>query len=115
MGEIPAFHPEWLVTFWLTTPGLNLLNPHYLLIFIAIFTLGMYFFRKQRVAVQVPDEDEKRFKHLLMKKTVIEKQVDELEESRKQGSLTEEKYEQKAKELEKHLDQVKKELLHYTL
>jgi hypothetical protein len=112
----PAYHPEWLVTFWLTTPGLNWLNPHYLLILLAVGIVVRHFYKKRTAdIIDIPDTEDQRFKHLLLRKNVIEEQMGGLDGKLKSAEITEEDYARKLKEYHIHLDQVKKELQQYTL
>ena len=112
----PAYHPEWLVTFWLTTAGLNWLNPHYLLI---ILTAGMivrhYMKKKNAPEVEIPDTEDQRFKHLLLRKNVIEEQMGGLDKKLKAAEINEEDFSKKMKDYHTHLEQVKKELQQYTI
>lgn len=115
MGGLPAYHPEWVIRFWFGTPGLRELNPHYTLFFLAIILLGVIYFKRKQVLVPQPDVEEDRFKHLLMKKNVIEKQMAELELRRVQNNIPEEQYKEKLKEFQKHLEHTKQELHQFTL
>lgn len=112
----PAYHPEWLVTFWLTTPVLNALNPHYLLIITAAVIGSSYFIRKKRSSnEELPGKEEQMFKHLLLRKNVIEEQIDGLEAKLKAAEINTEDYEKLFSDYQRHLTQVKKELQQYTL
>jgi len=113
----PAYHPEWLVTFWLTTPVLNALNPHYLLIIIAAVIGSSYFIRKKRSSneEEFPEKEEQMFKHLLLRKNVIEEQLDGLEAKLKAAEINDEDYEKLFNDYQRHLNEVKKELQQYTL
>lgn len=113
--DIPAFHPEWLVTFWLTTPGLNVFNPHLLLILFMIVLIGIYYFKRKRKGIPQPDSEEMQFKHLLAKKTVIENELGELKREYEAGKLEGDQYMGKEKELQKHLDLTKRELKQFTI
>lgn len=111
--NIPAFHPELLVTFWLTTPGINKLDPHlvsFLLlgIIVVIFVVKL---RKRKAAVVQVDPDEQRFQRLIKEKGIIERKLVNLEQD--SGGLTVEQYKKKKNELEKHLQNTTKELQHY--
>ncbi|RSD27827.1 hypothetical protein [Mesobacillus subterraneus] len=111
----PAYHPEWLVTFWLTTPGLNLLNPHYVLIVLAVILAAGWFMKKRRTkAAEILDEEDQVFKHLLLKKKVIEQQLQELEARLMAAEVTEESFRKMKQDYHSHLDQVNKELEQYT-
>lgn len=114
MSEMPAFHPDWLISFWLGTPILNKLDPHVILIFLVAFILIGLFSRRKRMQKQEPDIDEKQFQLLLKKKAVIEEQMTRLEIQKKQGEITEEQYAKTIAEYKQHLDGVKRELLQYT-
>jgi hypothetical protein len=115
MGSLPAFHPEWLIRFWFTTPGLNRLDPHITLALLAaVLILFLYVKRKQTAYIQ-PDADEERFKHLLAKQRIIEKQMDELSASREQKQISDELYEGKMAEFRKHLERTRQELRQFTL
>lgn len=113
--DIPAFHPEWLVTFWLTTPGLNQLNPHILLILLMIILIGIYYFKKKRAEVPQPDSEERQFKQLLTKKAVIENELGELKSICEAGKLENDQYLEKEKELQKLLELTKQELKEFTI
>jgi len=115
MGGLPAYHPEWLIRFWFGTPGLRELNPHYILFLLTIVILGSLYVKKKKVIVEQPDVDEERFKHLLTKKNVIEKQMAELQQRREEKLITDEQYQEKIKEFQKHLDQTSHELHQFTL
>jgi len=41
--DTPPFHPEWLVRFWLETPGLNRLEPHLTLMIVVVCIDGFIF------------------------------------------------------------------------
>lgn len=107
----PAFHPEWLVTFWLSTPGLNALNPHFLLIILAAAIFIRLFIKKKNVTL---DAEDQHFRHLLTKKNVIEEQLAGIERKRMADEITNENYAQTVKAYQTHLEQVKKELQQYT-
>jgi hypothetical protein len=115
MGGLPAYHPEWIIRFWFGTPGIRELNPHYTLFFLTIIIIGFLYFKKKKVVIERLDEDEERFKHLLTKKKVIEKQMAELKQHREQDKITDEQYRQKLTEFQKHLDQTSEELHQFTL
>lgn len=110
----PAYHPEWLVNFWLTSPGLNLLNPHYVLMFLVVVIALLWFFQRKRTAVhEVIDDNEKLFRHLLLRKKVIEEELAGLEGRLGSAGMTEE-INKKMLDYQGRLDQVNKELEQYT-
>jgi hypothetical protein len=112
----PAYHPDWLVSFWLSTPGLNWLNPHYLLIILAaVFVLRYFIKRGTENQSEPPDTEDVRFKHFLLRKKVIEEQMAGLEVKRKAAEITEEDFLRKLKDYQNQLEQVKNELQQYTL
>lgn len=111
MAMGPAYHPEWLVSFWLSTPVLNLLNPHYLLIILGASILIRFFLKKK---AENSDTEDQRFRHLLAKKNVIEEQLSGLEEKFKAVEMTKEDYMKSVKDYQKLLEQVKEELQQYT-
>lgn len=112
----PAYHPEWLVTFWLSTPGLDRLNPHYLLIVLAAGLIVLHFLRRKPVIHEgLEDREEQAFKHLLLRKSVIEEQIGALEGKIKAGDIPEADLTKKLEEYQHHLEQVKKELQEYSL
>lgn len=112
--DIPAFHPEWIVTFWLTTPGLNKVDPHLLLVLLLASLIAVFYVkRRNRINVKL-DTDEERFQHLLLKKNMLEKELLELKKNHEEEKNPREQLLQKKKELEKHLDLTKKELQQYT-
>ncbi|MDQ0154106.1 hypothetical protein [Robertmurraya andreesenii] len=108
--DIPAFHPEWLVTFWLTTPGLNKLNPHLLLVIIVIFVIGYYFIKRRKKPIEKSDSNEEQFQLLLTKKNMLEKELNELRSKYEQEELENAGLANKKKELEKHLEQTMRQL-----
>lgn len=105
--DIPAFHPEWLITFWLSTPGLNKMDPH-LVLFLAVVAIILIFFvkRKKQTAIK-PQLDEERFQNLLKSKNNIEKELEEIVRSGVQD-------EARKQELEKRLALTKYELQQFT-
>lgn len=109
----PAYHPEWLVNSWLTTPGLNLLNPHYVLMFLVVVSALLWFFQRKRTAVnEVIDDNEKLFRHLLLRKKVIEEELAGLEGRLGSAEMTEE-INKRMLDYQGRLDQVNKELEQY--
>jgi peptidoglycan hydrolase CwlO-like protein len=117
MSKIPPFHPDWLVTFWFSTPGLKEMNPHLLLSMVAIIVLVIFFIKKTTLPaarIVTPTVEEEQFYHLLKKKQIIEQKMSELREWTERGELAEEKYQTKLSEYNKHLDKVNKELLYFT-
>ncbi|CAM3767346.1 hypothetical protein [Mesobacillus zeae] len=109
--DVPAMHPEWLVTFWMETPGLNQLNAHYTLALLGLFAGVLYFGkRKRQDGILVSDPDEVQFKHLIRKRTLIEDQMAELDKKLAEGSLPTEKYDDESRELSKHLAKVQQDL-----
>ncbi|MEH7886095.1 hypothetical protein V7654_17480 [Bacillus sp. JJ1609] len=106
-----AYHPEWLVTFWLSTPLLNALNPHYLLMILAAAIFIRLFMKKKNVTLDIEDQ---HFRHLLAKKNVIEEQLAGIERKLMADEITNEIYAQTVKAYLTHLEQVKKELQQYT-
>ncbi|WP_174734940.1 hypothetical protein [Mesobacillus harenae] len=115
MGKFPPFHPDWLITFWFKTPGLNRLDPHWMLGILAVFGTVILYSLWKRKQKSEPEADEQAFKRLLLKKNVIEEQLLNLEEQRKQGEITEVLYRKRIGEFQEHLDIVKKQLLQFTL
>ncbi len=107
----PAYHPEWLVTFWLSTPVLNALNPHYLLMILAAAIFIRLFMKKKNVTLDIEDQ---HFRHLLAKKNVIEEQLAGIERKLMADEITNENYAQTVKAYQTHLEQVKEELKQYT-
>ncbi|MBS8265299.1 hypothetical protein DYI25_12665 [Mesobacillus boroniphilus] len=111
----PAYHPEWLVKFWLTTPGLNMVNPHYLLIALAAVIALVWFLRKRRMpAEDMIGEEDQLFKHLLLRKKVIEGELAGLEARLSAAEITEENYKLLKLDYQSHLAEVSKELEQYT-
>ncbi|CAM3976721.1 hypothetical protein [Mesobacillus thioparans] len=111
----PAYHPEWLVNFWLSTPGLNLLNPHYVLMFLGVVLFLLWLFQRKRVAAhEVIGEDEKLFRHLLLRKKVIEEELAGLEGRLGSAEITEKIFNKRKLDYQGQLDQVNKELEQYT-
>lgn len=112
--DIPSFHPEWLVTLWLTTPGLNKLDPHLTLILAFVIIISFYFLKKRRAGLKQLDQEEEVFQRLLREKNMIEKRLENLEQENSQRLIPKEQYETKKKELEKNLNVAKKELCQFT-
>lgn len=112
--DIPAFHPEWIVTFWLSTPGLNKVDPHLLLLTVITLLVSVYFYKRRRNGIPQPDAEEEKFQHLLTTKQVLEKELLELEGLSEQG-ISNEQYLKKKQELEKHLDLTKQRLQQFTI
>lgn len=113
--DLPVFHPEWLVTFWLTTPGLNRLNPHIVLLLAAVCFIGFYLYRKKRVLSAEPDREEERFQQLMEKKNLLERDLRELERAHDQKEIVDGQYLKKREELEMRLEMTKYELRQFTL
>jgi hypothetical protein len=111
---VPAYHPEWLVNFWLSTPGLNMVNPHYLLIVLGAVIALAWFLRKQRKpAVDIIAEEDQLFKHLLLRKKVIEGELAGLEARLSAAEITEENFKKLKLDYQGHLAEVNKELEQY--
>lgn len=107
----PAYHPEWLVTFWLSTPVLNALNPHYLLFILAAGIFIRFFIKKKN---ETSDIEDQHFRHLLAKKNVLEEQLDGLVRKLGAAEITIEDYQKTVKDYHARLEQVKEELQQYT-
>ncbi|PLR79455.1 hypothetical protein CU633_00320 [Bacillus sp. V3-13] len=110
----PPYHPDWLVTFWLTTPGLNLVNPHYFLIGLIVLVIGIIYLKKKKSSRNRVDSEEGQFQLLLTKKEIIEKQIEQLELQRKQGDVTLEQYTKTIEEYREHLQGVIRRLHQFT-
>lgn len=111
----PAYHPEWLVKLWLSTPGLNMVNPHYLLIFLTAVIIVVWFLRKRRKpAEDIISEEDQLFRHLLHRKKVIEGELAGLEARLSGEEITEENFEKLKLDYQSHLAEVDKELKQYT-
>ncbi|WP_226677607.1 hypothetical protein [Mesobacillus jeotgali] len=111
----PAYHPEWLVNFWLSTPGLNMVNPHYLLIVLATaIAIVWYLRRRRKPAEDIIGEEDQLFKHLLLRKKVIEGELAGLEARLSAAEITEENFEKLKLDYQNHLAKVNKELEQYT-
>lgn len=110
----PPFHPEWLITFWLTTPGIRSLDPHVttVIILAIIILVGIYYLRKNKAPKQ--DEQEVYFQHLLQKKHVIDNQIKELKTQLDDGEISQEDYDKKLVDYETYLKKVKQDLLEFT-
>ena len=112
---VPAYHPEWLVNFWLSTPGLNMVNPHYMLIVLAAVIIVVWFLRKKRMpAEDIISEEDQLFKHLLLRKKVIEGELAGLEARLSAAEITEEHFKKMELDYHRHLAEVNKELEQYT-
>ena len=111
----PAYHPEWLVKFWLTTPGLNTVNPHYLLIVLGAAITVVWFLRKRKApAEDVIGEEDQVFRHLLHRKKVIEGELARLEARLSGAEITEETFHKMKMDYQSHLAEVNRELKQYT-
>ena len=111
----PAYHPEWLVNFWLATPGLNMVNPHYLLIVLgAAIAIVWYSRRRRKLAEDINGEEDQLFRHLLHRRKVIEGELAGLETRLSAAEITEENFHKLKFEYQSHLAQVNKELKQYT-
>ncbi|MBT2692979.1 hypothetical protein [Bacillus sp. ISL-55] len=111
----PAYHPEWLVKFWLSTPGLNMVNPHYLLIFLTAVLIVVWFLRKRRKPAEDSiSEEDQLFRHLLHRKKVIEGELVGLEARLSAAEITEENFNKMKLDYQSHLAEVEKELKQYT-
>ncbi|WP_226085539.1 MULTISPECIES: gas vesicle protein GvpG [Mesobacillus] len=111
----PAYHPEWLVKFWLTTPGFNMVNPHYLLIVIAAVIGVVWFVQKRKApSEKIISEEDQLFIHHLHRKKVIERELAVLEARLAEAEITEENFNKMKNEYQSHLAQVNKELKQYT-
>lgn len=113
--DLPVFHPEWLVTFWLTTPGLNRLNPHIVLLLAAVCFIGIYLYRKKRILSAEADREEDRFQQLVKKRNLLERDLRELERARDHKEIANNRYLKKREELEMRLEMTKHELRQFTL
>lgn len=105
--DIPAFHPEWLVTFWLSTPGLNKVEPHLLLILLITFFIIISYMKRRKRVLKKSHLDEEQFQELLQKKIDIEKELAEMIHKGEQS-------EPRKQELEKHLALTNHKLQQYT-
>lgn len=115
MTQLPPFHPEWLIRFWFQTPGLQSLNPHWVLITLAFIGIALFFLKRMKTTDEpVKDQEEEQFQHLMTRKQIIERKIAELEQQKLAGELTDTKYETKLAEYKKHLDKVNLDLLYYT-
>lgn len=112
--DTPAFHPQWLVDFWLTTPVINKIEPH-LASLIVLIIIGVVLFRRYyKGRSSEGDTQEAQFQYLLRRKQVIEKEINSLATQLENKSITEEDYEGKLKELEQFLDKVNDDLQAFT-
>lgn len=115
MTQLPPFHPEWLIRFWFQTPGLQQLNPHWVLITLVLIGIALFFLKRSKtIDPPVKDQEEEKFQHLLTRKQIIERKMIELEDQMQAGELTDEQYQTKLSEYKKHLDKVNLDLLYYT-
>ena len=115
MSGLPAYHPEWIIRLWFSTPGLQQLNPHYTLFILTLLTIMVVYLKKKRVKVAKPDEEEEAFKHLLMKKKVIEDQIEELTRSYEGNRISSQQYTQKRNEFQRLLDRTVHDLQQFTI
>ncbi|MFE8703345.1 hypothetical protein ACFYKX_22550 [Cytobacillus sp. FJAT-54145] len=114
MSEFPPFHPEWLITFWLTTPVLRSIEPHLVLVVIIGVIVFLYMKKRKSLRENKIDTTENMFQHLLNKRRVIEQQIVMLEKQKKQGDISIELYEKSIDEYKEHLEHVKNELIKFT-
>lgn len=105
--DIPAFHPEWLVTFWLNTPGLNKIDPHLVLILVIVAVVVAFFMNRRKQTEIKPKVDEEKFQNLLKNKKIIEEELAEINRIGVQDEV-------RKKELEKRLALTKHELQQFT-
>ncbi|ESU30954.1 hypothetical protein G3A_19235 [Bacillus sp. 17376] len=111
----PAYHPEWLVDFWLSTPGLNMVNPHYLLIFLAaVIAVAWFLGKRRKPAEDIIGEEDQLFKHLLLRKKMIEGELAGLEARLSAAEITEEHFEKLKLDYQSHLAEVNQKLKQYT-
>lgn len=117
MSQFPPFHPDWLVTFWFSTPGFKAMDPHVFLSVIAAIGLALFFIKKRKtppIRLVATNFEDEQFHHLLKKKQMIEQKMAELKVLSEQNGLASEQYQMKLGEYHKHLDQVNRELLYFT-
>lgn len=112
--NIPAFHPEWLITFWLTTPVFRSLEPHATLAVLLAIVIGVWFYFWKKKRITAPDEQEVYFQHLLRQKQVIEQKLEQLEEMLGKGEITNEAYDKKRLDYYQVLEKVKEDLIQFT-
>ncbi|MGA8942804.1 MAG: hypothetical protein WB502_08845 [Thermoactinomyces sp.] len=112
--DIPPFHPEWLVTFWLSTPGLNRLDPHMVLLLATGGFIGFYLYRKNRKLKAEPEWEEERFQQLMTRKKRLEQDLEELEREHGKGEIASDCYLKKRQELEMRLEMTEHQLRQFT-
>lgn len=112
---MPPYHPEWLVTFWLTTPGLNKLDPHVTLLLIFIVIISFIIIKRRKDKIHIVDGQEEKFQHLLNRKKVIEIEMKDLNTQLQNNRISYEQFSKKKNELERHLQHTLNELKQYTL
>jgi hypothetical protein len=113
--EMPPFHPDWLVNFWLGTPFLNMFDPHAVLIFLLVVTVMIVIIQRRSLAYkQEFAAEENQFQLLLKKKAVIEDQMASLDLQKMQGKIGEDQYINRMNEYKLHLNNVKSELIRFT-
>lgn len=112
--DVPAFHPEWLVTFWLTTPVLNRIEPHLfsLLLIIALFVA--YYVRRKKKPIAKVDSEEEQFQLLLTRRKLLEQELKELGQEDEVNHPHDEQFIKKKQELEKHLSLTNEKLQQFT-
>lgn len=111
--DFPPFHPDWLVNFWLTTTGINKLNPHLVLITLLVTIAGVYFYKRKQSMGKKQDTEEVHFQYLIKKKTMLEDKLTEITTECKHGNISKEVFLKKKTELEKHLELTRTELQQY--
>lgn len=109
----PPFHPEWLVTFWLTTPGLNKVDPHLVLALLAVL-IALFVWKKRKNTTGIHDREEERFQHLLTKKKILQKELMDLERKFEQDFVSKDEFQQKKKELSRLLEETEQDLQQFT-
>lgn len=115
MNGLPAYHPEWLITFWFSAPGLNKLDPHITIATIGLIIIVIYFTKNfKRPVEQVIDGEEELFQQLLTKKKVIQQQLNELKSNYELQSMTLEEFQVKQSEYKKLLEQTRQKLRDFT-
>lgn len=112
--DIPAFHPEWLVNFWLTTPGLNRIEPHLFTILLVIALFVAYYVRRKKRPIVKVDTEEEQFQLLLTRRKLLEQELRELGQECEIKDTQDEQLMKKKQELEKHLSLTNEKLQQFT-
>ncbi|MDF1506806.1 hypothetical protein PZE06_01280 [Robertmurraya sp. DFI.2.37] len=106
--DAPPLHPSWLIHFWLSTPGLNKVDPHLMLVIVITIIVVIFLIRRKKRSGAAIDQEEVQFQHLLKKKQMLEQELLMLQHDGS-GETS-----RKQKELERQLRLTKGQLREFT-